>query len=127
MKLGDVILVASGGAFGAVLRYYVGVLSTEFFGTRFPWGTLFVNVLGCFLLGWLVQSAAGSFISEATRLTLGTGVLGAFTTFSTFGVETILAWNRSPMVAVANVATSVVLGLLAAAAGMYLGARLAAT
>lgn len=124
MNLRDVLLVASGGAAGAVARYGANLLCAEIFGHRFPWGTFAVNVLGCFLLGVLVQTATLSTVSDATKLAVGTGFLGAFTTFSTFSVETILVWNRSPVIALANVVASVLVGLIAAIAGIYLSTRL---
>lgn len=127
MSVRDVALVASGGALGAVLRYVFGIFCTQLLGSRFPWGTFVVNVLGCFLLGWLLQAAASSTVSDATKLALGTGLLGAFTTFSTFSVETIHAWHRAPAIAVSNVVAGVAVGIMAAAAGMYLAERLAAT
>ncbi len=124
MNLRDFLLVAAGGAFGAMARYGVGVLCADL--GRFPWGTLIVNVVGCFALGWFLQAAETSAsISDATKLTIGTGFLGAFTTFSTFGVHTIHAWHqRSPMIAVANVAANVIIGLLAAILGIWLASRL---
>jgi CrcB protein len=118
--------VASGGAAGAVARHAAGLLCTGLLGDRFPWGTLAVNVLGCFFLGWLAQSAASSTaISDTMKLTLGTGFLGAFTTFSTFGVQTIQVWNRSPALAIGNILANLVIGLVAAAVGMYLATVLA--
>lgn len=121
MNFREILLVASGGAVGAVARYLASLLCSELLGDRFPWGTFTVNVLGCFLLGWLAQTAASSTaISDAMKLTLGTGFLGAFTTFSTFGVQTIQLWNRTPSVAIGNVLANLVLGLLAAAFGIYL-------
>ena len=92
-------------------------------GDRFPWGTLFVNVLGCFLLGWLARTAADSdAISDSMKLTIGTGFLGAFTTFSTFGVQTVQLWSRSPIAAFGNVASNLLVGIAAVAVGMYLAA-----
>lgn len=103
----------------------VGLLCSGF-SDRFPWGTFTVNVLGCFLLGYLLHAAAISTnISAATKLALGTGFLGAFTTFSTFGVETVQLWQRSPMTAIGNVAANIVVGLAAVATGIYLATHLA--
>lgn len=123
MSVRDVMLVASGGAIGAVARWGVSLLCNETLGSRFPWGTLAVNVAGCFALGWLMHSIS---ISEAAKLAVGTGFLGAFTTFSTFGVQTVQAWNREPIIAFANVSANVVLGVGATILGMYLAARLSA-
>ena len=96
MQIRELFVVATGGAIGAVARHIASVAWTAVLGDRFPWGTLFVNVLGCFLLGWLVRSVAISdSISDSSKLFLGTGILGAFTTFSTFGVQTVLLWEKS--------------------------------
>lgn len=123
MNLRDFFLVATGGAAGAVARYATGMFFTGIFGERFPWSTLVVNVLGCFLLGFLLHPALlSSTISDATKLTLGTGFLGAFTTFSTFGVQTAQLWERSPISAVGNVAANVAIGIAAAIAGAFVAA-----
>jgi CrcB protein len=124
MNLRDLLLVSGGGAVGAVARYGLSILCSEMLGNRFPWGTFVVNIAGCFLLGWLLQIASlNATISDATKLTVGTGFLGAFTTFSTFSVQTIQAWQRSPVLGIANVAANVIVGLLATLAGMYLSSR----
>jgi len=85
--MGGLLLVMTGGALGAALRYGVGTVALRAGGTGFPWGTLAVNLLGGLamgvLAGWL--SLRGG--SDTTRLFLGTGVLGGFTTFSAFSLE----------------------------------------
>lgn len=121
MNLRAVLLVAIGGAVGAVARHGTSVLCSGAFGERFPWGTLVVNVVGCFLLGWLMHSS--TVVADATKLAVGTGFLGAFTTFSTFGVQTHHAWQRSPVVAFANVGANVILGLVAAGIGLFLASK----
>jgi CrcB protein len=85
------LYVAVGGALGAVLRYLIGNwLSTE----QMPWGTLTVNLVGSLLLGALMGVAASSeAISKEMVMFLGVGVLGAFTTLSTFSVDTINLWK----------------------------------
>jgi CrcB protein len=88
----------------------------------FPFGTLAVNVLGCLLIGALMALAVErESLSPNLRLLLVTGVLGGFTTFSAFGYETLaLAMiERQPLLALANVATEVVLGLVAAWSGWW--------
>ena len=128
MSIRDLLFVAGGGALGAVARYGVSVLCIEILGNRFPWGTLVVNILGCFLLGWLLQSATiNTTISDAIKLTVGTGFLGGFTTFSAFSIQTIQAWQRSPVIGLANVAANVIVGLLAAVAGIYLALAIQST
>lgn len=116
-----VLLVAIGGAVGAVARHGTAALCENLFGERFPWGTLVVNVIGCFLLGWLLHHSM--LVSDAVKLAIGTGFLGAFTTFSTFGVQTHHAWQRSPAIALANVSANVILGLVAAGVGMLLASK----
>ena len=120
MILRDFLWVALGGALGAMARYGAGLMCSGAFGDRFPWGTLLVNVLGCFLLGWLLQSTT---TSDTAKLAVGAGFLGAFTTFSTFGVQTLQAWQRSPALAFLNIGTNVLLGLLAAGLGIYFAAK----
>lgn len=112
-----VLMVIIGAAVGAPARY----LTDRFIATRhesvFPWGTLTVNVLGSLLLGFL---AAGS-LTEDTFALLGIGLCGAFTTYSTFGYETLrLIEDGATRHAVANIALNVVVGLAAAALGYLL-------
>ena len=127
MSLRDVLLVAGGGAVGAVARHALNLLCVGLLGDRFPWGTFAVNVLGCFLLGLLLHYATVTDnISDAAKLTLGTGMLGAFTTFSTFGVQTIQVWQRAPILGVANVAANLIVGLLAVVLGMQLASQMTA-
>ena len=121
MLLRDFLLVAAGGALGAMARHGSNILCVSVLGERFPWGTLVANVLGCFLLGLLLHHSTQA--SNTTKLILGTGVLGAFTTFSTFGVQTLQAWQRAPGLAFANVGSNVILGLGAAGLGVFLAAK----
>lgn len=84
----NVLLVMTGGFFGAICRYAAGAGMPAAHG--FPLGTLFVNLVGCFVLGWFLTYAARSRkIKPESILFIGTGVIGSFTTFSTFSVETI--------------------------------------
>ncbi len=90
----EILLVGGGGFLGATLRYLIGgwvqrALDSRW-GAIFPLGTLTVNVIGCLLFGLLATLAADRFaLNIETRLLLFTGVLGAFTTFSTFGYDTV--------------------------------------
>lgn len=106
-------LVAVGGAAGSVLRYLVSLL---FMGMGWPWGTLLVNILGSFTMGMF----AGIGLSPQQRLLWMTGVLGGFTTFSAFSLETATLWERAHWEGVAYVALSLTLGLTAFATGMWL-------
>ena len=107
------LYVAVGGALGAVLRYLIGNwLSTE----QMPWGTLTVNLVGSLLLGSLMGAAASSeAISKEMGMFLGVGVLGAFTTLSTFSIDTINLWKdgRISTALLYAVSTSVLGPLLA--------------
>jgi CrcB protein len=86
------VLVMCGGSLGAASRYGIGLLAARIWGTSFPWGTLIVNLVGCFFIG-LVFGLADSvrFLTPDMRLLLVTGYLGALTTFSTFCLETVAA------------------------------------
>jgi len=87
--------VAIGGAFGAVLRYGVNIASVAMFGHGYPWGTLIVNIVGSFAMGVLIAALA-HYTQPAPFLKpfLVTGLLGAFTTFSTFSLDTVSLWER---------------------------------
>jgi len=87
-----ILLVMVGGSLGAVSRYGTALLAARLIGTRFPWGTLLVNLIGCFLIGVsfaLVERT--NLLSPSARLFFMTGFLGALTTFSTFALETVNA------------------------------------
>jgi len=113
--LNSVLLVGIGGFIGSVMRYLLGGYVQQSSKSIFPYGTLTVNVLGCFMIGFLAQLAEnrGVFSSEA-RAFLFIGVLGGFTTFSSFGNETLnLARDGQLLIAFANVGLNVFVGLLA--------------
>ncbi|HRD30041.1 MAG TPA: fluoride efflux transporter CrcB, partial [Caulobacter sp.] len=94
------LLVAAGGATGAMLRYLTGIGATRALGTGWPWGTLTVNVVGGLAMGLLVGVLAqrGGADQERWRLLLGVGVLGGFTTFSAFSLDAMLLWQRGDAV-----------------------------
>ena len=110
------------GAVGAVSRYAVGLSAVHLLGDRFAFGTLTVNVIGCFLLALLVHvGTTTELVPPDLRTALAIGFLGALTTFSTFGYETMKyiedgMWH----LAVANVAANLVLGLIAVWGGLTL-------
>jgi CrcB protein len=84
------VLVALGGALGSVLRYLVANAAVAWMGPTFPWGTLAVNLVGSFLIGFVQSLAVESLvISEEARLFLATGVMGGLTTYSAFSYETV--------------------------------------
>lgn len=117
------LLVGVGGFIGALARLVAARLADNLTSTRFPLGTFLVNIVGCFLLGILgtLLTQKASPHSEALRLALGVGFLGAFTTFSTFEMEThALLEDGSWLAAATNVLGSLALGLLAVRAGVVL-------
>lgn len=114
------MMVGLGGAVGACARYWLSGLCSRWLGTTFPYGTLGVNVLGCFLLGLLAHSLQQQAISEVWRMPLAVGFLGSLTTFSTFGYETFKLLESSLPAALANIGSQLALGLLAVSAGVTL-------
>ncbi|ETW12391.1 camphor resistance protein CrcB [Roseivivax marinus] len=113
------VQIAVGGAAGAVSRYLTGQAAMRVMGPGFPWGTLTVNVVGSFVMGVIVVTLAEL---SANRISpfLVTGFLGAFTTFSSFSLDTAYMWERGETVqAGAYVAASVVLSLAALFAGLW--------
>jgi len=117
--------VALGGAIGASGRYLAGVALTHLLGRGFPWGTLAVNALGSFLMGVLVVALAHL---GGTRYApfLTVGVLGGFTTFSTFSLDTVALYERGETgLAAAYVAASLVLSVGGLLAGLALARALA--
>jgi CrcB protein len=120
------LVVAAGGALGAVGRYVVISRTGALLGTEFPFGTVVVNVAGSFLLGLVVDMAAASGTDGTLLAFLGVGVLGGFTTFSTFALDVaFLAGRRAIRPAALYIAVSVVLSIAAFAAGLYLAHALA--
>ena len=116
----NLLAVGLGGFLGAIARYTVGGFVNSRFNTRFPWGTLTVNLLGCLLigaiLGWVSTREASS---RTTELFLVTGILGSLTTFSTFGHDTVELLRQGALgPAAGNVALNVIVGLTAVALGL---------
>lgn len=120
----EFLLVFVGGGIGSALRHGVNVMSLRLLGVQFqyPVGTFFINVLGSFLMGLAVEYwALKSGMSQQGRLFLTTGIIGGFTTFSTFVLEIGLLNSKGGVVAAALYAiASVVVGLAALYAGMAL-------
>jgi CrcB protein len=112
----NILLVGFGGFIGSVVRYLVGGYVHQFMKRLdFPYGTLAVNLIGCFVIGLLAQygESRGSFSNES-RAFIFIGILGGFTTFSSFGNETLnLIRENFVMNATLNVGANVILGLLA--------------
>ncbi len=123
------LLVFLGGGLGAVARYGVGVAWLRTAGSERPWlGTLTINVLGGLLMGvlvgWMAQRSPGGAAGERLRLLLGVGVLGGFTTFSTFSLEVAgLIQKREVATGLGYAAASAVLCVAAVFVGMALSRR----
>lgn len=118
----ELLAVGLGGFVGAVARYSVSGWVHRWAGSAFPWGTLAVNVTGCLAIGMLMALFEGRVSSSPeTRLFLGIGVLGSFTTFSTFGYETLELLRRSePGLALANAGGNLLIGIGAVLLGRIL-------
>ncbi|ATU91807.1 fluoride efflux transporter CrcB [Phyllobacterium zundukense] len=117
-----ILLVASGGAIGSVARYLVGVLMARAFGTAFPYGTLTVNVVGGFLMGLFIELLARRFDgSPELRLFVAVGIMGGFTTFSSFSLDVAVLWDRGELATVMlYVFASVILSIGALFFGLWL-------
>jgi CrcB protein len=122
----ELVLVAGGGAIGATARFLLSGAVTQLVPVfRFPVATCAVNLLGCFIVGVLLgiheRTAA---MSQETRLFLVTGILGGFTTFSTFGAESLQLMQRHEWIVLAGyLAISVMLGILLVWGGWVIGQR----
>src|SRR5438105_4677366 len=111
----DLLLIGTGAVFGANLRYWVVNYVAARLGPAFPYGTLIINVTGSFLLGFILVLISNRLVADpGLRLLLGTGFLGAYTTFSTFSYETIALIDQGDHVpALANAAASLLGALIA--------------
>jgi len=115
------LLVMVGGAVGSAGRYAVGKTMLAAFGPNYPWGTLAVNLIGGFVMGLLAGLLARTGGNEHTRLLIGVGVLGGFTTFSAFSLDTVTMIERGQWgVALTYVLVSVIGSVLALFGGLYL-------
>ena len=114
------LFVFLGAGLGGTFRLGVNVLGARFFGVEFPFGTLIINVLGAFIMGLLTEYFVfRGGVSQELRLFLTTGILGGFTTFSTFALESVVLWQRSQwMSSMAYVGLSVFLSIAALIAGL---------
>jgi CrcB protein len=114
-----IVLVFLGAGAGGVLRHLINLLAARWWGTDFPFGTLIINVTGSLfmglLVGWLAFKASENW-SQPLRLFIATGVLGGYTTFSTFSLETVLLVERNE---IGLAATYVVLSLLFGFLGLW--------
>ncbi|PEX84060.1 fluoride efflux transporter CrcB [Bacillus cereus] len=114
----DVFLVATGGFFGAITRFAISNWFKNNYPTAFPIATFLINIIGAFLLGYII----GVGISTGWQLLLGTGFMGAFTTFSTFKLESIQLFKRKKFgTFLIYISTTYIVGILFAFLGMKLG------
>lgn len=122
----QLIAIAAGGAIGSILRFLVSNGVYRIFGKDFPYGTLSVNVLGSFLMGLLfILFVEREIVSVELRSAVLVGLLGAFTTFSTFSIETITLLEDGELIkAVVNVVLSVVVCITATWIGLNIGRQL---
>lgn len=116
-----VLAVAAGGALGAVLRHGINQAALAF-GLSFPWGTMAINVTGSLAMGLLIGTFAQFWdASQTLRLFLTVGILGGFTTFSAFSLDSVLLLQKGQtLAAVFYIVASVILSLAALAGGMML-------
>ncbi len=118
----DFLLVFVGAGFGGMLRHGINLIALRLVGTAFPFGTLLINISGSLLIGivaeyWAIRSG----LPQPARLFLTTGILGGFTTFSAFSLETALLWERGqPLLAALYIGASVTLGIAALFLGLWL-------
>ncbi|WP_243524222.1 fluoride efflux transporter CrcB [Bacillus pseudomycoides] len=112
----NILLVGIGGFCGAIARFSISNAMKEKYGTLFPYGTLFVNIVGSFLLGLLY----GAEVSSTWLLLCGTGFMGAFTTFSTCKLEIVQLIHKREG-ALLYLVISYMLGIFSAFLGFYIG------
>jgi CrcB protein len=121
------VLVALGGALGATLRHSANLAALRLFGPGFPWGTFFVNVTGSFLMGLFIELLARRFGGSAElRLFVATGVLGGYTTFSSFSLDFAVLTERGALAqAFLYLAASVAVSIAALFVGLWVAKSLA--
>jgi fluoride exporter len=119
----NLLAIAIGGALGSVARYLLSSIVLRVSGPMFPLGTFVVNIIGCFVFGALAGAASARLsLAQEVRLFLFTGILGGFTTFSSYAFESFALIRDGQFVAAtANIVGQVVVGLIALAGGFLLG------
>ena len=122
VSLLNLIAIAIGAVPGALSRYYITEWCKKVFGSKFPYGTFLINITGCFVMGFFVTLISGikGFPIEL-RLLVATGFLGAYTTFSTYGFDTLTLWRRGNLALTSFYwAGSAIFGVIAVALGIGL-------
>ncbi|HEY3819308.1 MAG TPA: CrcB family protein [Polyangiaceae bacterium] len=124
----QIVLVAIAGALGTLARYGVGMWAGKALGTGFPYGTLIVNVAGCFLIAFVYEVALSTtLVSPVLRITLTTGFMGGLTTYSSFNYETSsLLRERAWAVGLTNLALTLAACFVAGLLGLMTARRLIA-
>jgi fluoride exporter len=122
-----ILLVAIGGGLGAALRHLANMGALRLFGPNFPYGTMAVNILGCFAMGVFIEVLARRYGgSNELRLFVATGILGGFTTFSAFSLDFAVLMQRGALgLALFYALASVILSILALFIGLWLVRTLA--
>lgn len=117
------LLLSLGAILGANARFWIGIWAGTHLGVGFPFGTMIVNITGCFLIGLFNSLGETRFpISPEVRIFFAVGFLGAYTTFSSFGFETINLFRAGNLgLSLVNILVNTVVGLLAVVIGLYVG------
>jgi len=126
ITLGQILVIMSGGAFGALARFMLSTKIAEKYGSAFPYGTLSVNVIGSFLMGLLAMILVERLaLDPLLKLGVFVGFLGAFTTFSTFSMDTLSLFEQGHHLrAITNMFVSVLFSVLAVWLGVFIGKAL---
>lgn len=125
MTLAEVAAVGAGGALGALGRHGLSLWAARRLGLFLPYGTLLANLIGCFLIGWLLSLHEQGGMSDGLRLAAVVGLLGGFTTYSSFAFEAFsLMRGGRPALALGYVAASLLLGLFFVMMGWTLALEL---
>jgi CrcB protein len=125
-QLEAILLIGVGGFVGANVRYWISGVAAERFGPTFPWGTMIINVTGsCLLAVFLSYAASHIEVDARWRLLIGTGFFGAYTTFSTYAVDSAALYDTGHIAqAIGNILGTNALCLLGAALGLLVGSKI---
>jgi fluoride exporter len=126
VKLNHIALVFIGGGIGSIFRYGISLASVRIWGASFPYGTLIVNIVGCFLIGLCFSLAENTkWFTPTARIFLMTGVMGGLTTFSSYGLESMnLALTGDRYSALFNILATNIGGLICVFFGLWAGKQI---